>query len=138
MRNANLVRIDKIPNLFHHVGHGLIITMMPGVLKLTSSSSTNGRRAISVFSHAAVASQASPPTISLSPFGQDMLTPSQKRRRQHHYQQHPIGRFGRKASKIGHHIEKAEELAHRTERQDARNTRHKKECATWANNNCYY
>lgn len=67
-----------VPNLFHHVGHGLIITMIPGVLKLTSSSSTNGRRAISVISHAAVASQASPPTISLSPLGQDMLTPSQK------------------------------------------------------------
>ena len=39
---------------------------------------------------------------------------------------HQIRQFGRKASKMGHHIEKAEELAHRAERQDARAKRNKK------------
>ena len=42
------------------------------------------------------------------------------------HQHHQIRQFGRKASKMGHHIEKAEELAHRAERQDARAKRNKK------------
>lgn len=92
---------------------------MLGVLKLTSASSASCRRAISVISRAAVARQASAPTTSLSPLGHDKLTPSRS-------QQVSVRQFGRKASKMGHHIEKAEELAHRAERQDARNKRHKK------------
>ena len=102
-----------------YLGRNEPIWTMLGALKLTSASSASGRRAISVISRAAVARQTSAPTTSLSPLGHDKLTPSRS-------QQVSVRRFGRKASKMGHHIEKAEELAHRAERQDARNKRHKK------------
>lgn len=104
---------------------------MLGVLKLTSTSSASGRRAISAISRAAVARQILAPTASPSPLEHDTLTPSPQASvldgvHHQHHQQYQIRQFGRKASKMGHHIEKAEELAHRAERQDARNKRHKK------------
>lgn len=126
-----------VPNLFHHVGHGLIITTNHDSGRAKTNFLKQHQWQEGHFCH--LSCRRGQPGIA----SDDFAVPFRTRHadaipegfgfdgvyRQHHYQQHPIGRFGRKASKIGHHIEKAEELAHRTERQDARNTRHKKECA---------